>query len=197
MPAPDGKAGNQQTTFCLQKNEACNRGKNGRQTCQLTRSPDIGTSSRSTRKHGTTVFCLQKKSQATCRGHSDVAGRTDRVAGKAQAFRLHANVDFAQPPVCLQEEHDATLVSTAAVHDCTLSENANNGRGNGPSLSNALSGGENGLYRTSDGLKTGTAVEKRLHIHRTGCAESALCTLRDFLSNIGAALVQDFSSILE
>jgi hypothetical protein len=42
--------------------------------------------------------------------------------------------------------------------------------------------------------KTSPAVEKALHIHRTGCAEQPLFLLARFLSNIGSASIQCLSS---
>jgi hypothetical protein len=42
--------------------------------------------------------------------------------------------------------------------------------------------------------KTGSTVEKVLHIHRSRCAERPLFLLARFLSNIGSASIQCLSS---
>lgn len=109
------------TPLCLQKkSKACCHGKNACQACQacqLTRSPYADTSSRCKRKRCPTFFCLQKRTKqpvvATMTPPNEPAVVDDELPS-----RLHANADFAQPPVCLQEKHDATSASTTAAHDC-------------------------------------------------------------------------------
>jgi hypothetical protein len=53
---------------------------------------------------------------------------------------------------------------------------------------------KNGKLNGKTTLKNSSTVENRLHIHRTGCAETAFWLLSAFLSNIGSASIQCLSS---
>jgi hypothetical protein len=56
---------------------------------------------------------------------------------------------------------------------------------------------KNRCPRQLNRAKSQLAVEKRLHIHRIGCAEGPLFGGRRFLSTNGAACIQRFSSTSE
>jgi hypothetical protein len=49
-------------------------------------------------------------------------------------------------------------------------------------------------FSSSKACKTLASVEKRLHIHSGECAKTGFLLVKAFLSKIGAALVQCFSS---
>jgi hypothetical protein len=48
--------------------------------------------------------------------------------------------------------------------------------------------------RQQNACKTAASVEKRLHIHSSKCAEAAFLPAKAFLSKIGSAWIQCFSS---
>ena len=119
-----------------------------------------------------TRFCLQKKNVATPRH-------------RRQCSQQHE---------CRRRHCSTSVLSTERTRRTRRIRNMDRLTARLGEAANALPACKNCKQSVQIGCKTSPAVENRLHIHRTGCAKKPFCRLPDFLSNIGSASIQCFSS---
>jgi hypothetical protein len=106
----------------------------------------------------------------------------------------NGQANTARPFFCLQEESGPAGTggrNDDGVLPAKLAEACKTRADPGRSMASRM---QTDKFSSPNACKTISSVEKRLHIHSSKCAEAAFLLAKPFLSKIGSAPVQCFSS---